>query len=418
MHRPDIKTIADRERGQIVKDIIDRWKARTPKQKAIDIGSVTALFATLGWMAWPDLHAELEDWNPNYQNSCYTHDADADGLSAPEPYYYAQDMYSVLDAAGPYGTNVITDFDQNLERRVLCLGEPTNGENTERWVLTGVTIVNPDYSPLSYSFRLAAHEYSSYWGDHVEDMEDNLVYRDALLFSRFERAIEATEQVNMFFQMAHEQHGNRVFESAEWQSIVNSQHYGRTATAFQNAYLDLMRSYDLDTIVRPTTNADFARIMNEAFIIFMQDGDALNTGDLEFMRRYHAQMEDSEEECYGTGEDRTCYWVDTAPPSWVHSRRINGEIISQLTRLTYPEGQSWIDPIDAEGLMRDPAFTALHSQDAINYEERIARRIQRWHTERHDTHRPITTDKLINGYGISQYHQNTADRARPLPRRY
>lgn len=409
------------DRVQSIKDSIHkaygRWQQRSTKAKAIDVGLVSAFTAVAINWAWPDMHKELEKWNPHYQEACYTHNEDADGLASPQSYGYIQELYSHLEQAGSIGAQQIAAYERNLERNPVCVGPAYKEQDVARWLLTGVTIVNEDYPTIDYAFNLAADEFGDFWNSHVEDMEQRLVYRHALLQSRFERAIEATEQIDIFYRLAYNAHGADVFQSAVWQNLSTHQSLGQSAQAYQEAMEAYAARLNLEQLPRPQDATD-AAIMQSTMMTFLQDAAALNDGDIAFMRSYYPRLKDEDKICTGSGETRSCISYDVAPPRYVHSRRLSGELVAEMTGFARNGAGQWLDAREVESMLRDPRLTQLYSEDAHNYEAHIQRRIHRFNTDRHDTHRPITADHLRDGFRINRYHQDVAEAPRPRAQRY
>jgi hypothetical protein len=365
-------------------DVQRRYHNLPIKKQRTVIGLSAALAFTAAAMTWvafmPDRHEELEKWSETYTDQCYTHDDDEQTLKSRMAGNHVNSIHDHLLMSFPFGSVTSAELDEHLTDNVLCFGEGYKGRDVSRWPITGVTIVDENYGENFYARDLLVDGISSFWNRHVEDMEERLILGDALFFSRFERALETTYLIDQQYRVHYATYGEDTFNSPAWMSLKEHSEFGRVVEEYENLIVMSDQS-------RSTHDRTPKVVLQGTLHKFLTDGNALNEGDLQFMRRYYPHLEDSYDQCISYNKDNFCtgsITIYTDPPSYVHSRSISPEMLVELSGLLYGDREdSFLSVSDAETLMNDGRVMMLHSNDADYKMARIHSRIREYNTQRH-----------------------------------
>jgi hypothetical protein len=161
-----------------------------------------------------------------------------------------------------------------------------------------------------------------------------------------------------------------------------------------------------------------APIMQAAMNAFLENGDALNRGDLEFMGDYYGEMRDSYTTCTKIGKTTTCTTHYKSPPSYVHSRVITGELIAEISGVTTNGQQPWLSADTVTAMLSDTSLTELHSEAAAEKQADIESRIDRYNTQDHTTEEALEAEYTLDRNSSQRYHAEAEATPRPLPQRY
>ena len=381
------------------------------KQRAV-IGLSAGLLTTFAAAAWvafmPDRHEELEKWSESYTDHCYTHDYEEDTLKSRMARDRVGNIHDHLLTSFPFGAVASDELNEYLEENVFCFGDGYKGKTVSNWPITGVTIIDEKHADNLYAADTLSEDIRDFWNKNVDDIEERLIARDALFFSRFQPALLATYLIDQQYGIHYLAYGDDVFNSPAWQELKNNPVLGRTVTVYENARLNSENPMDNpvpDTVLQDTLYA------------FLTDGESLNEDDLKFMNKYYPKLHTEGSICVSRNSDGICtVRVPTysSPPRRVHSTSLAPGTLVEFINVLYSDREnSFVSVEQIDSWMQDREVRGLHSNDADYSFSRIFARINQYNTQKHyKDEKRINPDEL---YTVEEFKNlnSRADNIRP-----